>query len=115
MNSSIFMILLISLILTLIFELLFAIIVGIKNKKDLILICLVNILTNPFVVLTYCIFLYFTNVNLILVTCLLELLAIAVEGIIYKFYGTKIKHPILFSILANVFSYVLGMIINYLL
>ncbi len=94
-----------SLAFTLILEGAVGILAGFRGK-DLLLLALVNILTNPVVVLLHAMF------PKPVITAILELAAIAVEGAIYSRLGTKIPHPWRFSLEANVFSYVCGIIIN---
>ncbi|SET49174.1 hypothetical protein [[Clostridium] polysaccharolyticum] len=114
MGIWIFQTLCISLIMTLLLELLFCLAAGIREKKDLLLACLVNVLTNPFVVLVHYIALYYTKWNHILVVGILEIGAVIVEGICYKSYGKKIPHPFYLSLFANLFSYGTGLLINIL-
>ena len=106
--------LVISLILTLIIELGVVIVLGIRNKKDLLLVILVNTLTNPIVV-------YFTNISLILnsqliliaVIAILEISAFLVEGFLLKKYlNNKKIQPYLLSFLMNLISFSGGIIIN---
>ena len=101
-----------SLTLTILMEELFAVILGIRDKKDLILIGLVNVITNPVVVLSYYLFLYYTDLNLMIVTIVLEIMAIYVESLYYKRYGKDYRHPIVFSLSANAFSFGVGKILN---
>jgi hypothetical protein len=104
--------LIISLILTIILEEIFAVAVGIRCKRDLLLLGLVNILTNPIVVLSYFLAANYTTWNLILVTIFLESLAIIVEACYFRTYGNTFRHPFLFSICVNLFSYGIGKIIS---
>lgn len=105
------------LICTIIIELVFAIILGIKNKKDLINIILVNVLTNPIVVSLpiYILFKYnkeYSNIIFVI----LETMTFVVEGFIYK-KNLKFKkiNPFLISLILNLFSYFIGEIINKIL
>ena len=107
--------LIVSLILTLMIETAFFFLVGKRNKKDLLLLVLVNILTNPAVVFLYWMAMLHTNLNRIIVIMHLELFAILTEGAYYKKYGQDFKRPYLFSIAANVFSYGTGVLLQYLL
>jgi len=81
------------------------------NKKDVLLVILVNTLTNPIVVLTYWILYYNTNWNTALIIISLEIFAILTEGFIYKRNSSCIKRPFLFSLLINAFSYLTGLAI----
>ena len=102
----------ISLFLTLAFETAFFFIVGKRDKKDLLLLVLVNTLTNPLVVLLYWLALAYTNWNMILVIIPLEVFAVVTEGYIYKKNAKSIKRPFLFSLAANAFSYTLGLLLQ---
>lgn len=105
------------LILTIIFELFLAMILGVRNKKDIINVILVNILTNPIVVsvstyinLRYGIFP--RGISLIF----LEIFAVIAEGFIYKKYLKYNKiNGIMLSFILNLFSYSIGCIINYII
>lgn len=104
----------ISLMITIVLELLGSLIVGVRNKKDLLNIILVNILTNPllnsivlFVNVLYGIF--YRNI----VLYILEILVVIVEGVIYKKYlSFKKINPFLLSLILNITSYGLGLLIN---
>lgn len=104
--------LVISLSLTILIEFLFALIVGVRNKKDLLLLILVNILTNPPAVLIYYLLFYYTTWNDILIKIPLEIFVILVEAFYYNSYGKKFRHPFLFSLFANAFSFGIGVLIN---
>lgn len=102
----------ISLLLTILLEVSFALAVRIRNRSDLLLLCLVNIITNPLVTLCYYLANYYTDWNLIPVTLFLEGVAIMAEGFYFKKYGKTFRKPFLFSICVNLFSYAAGEIIN---
>ena len=107
--------LIISLILTLVFESGFFFIVGKRDKKDLLLLILVNIITNPIVVLSYWLIVLFTNLNQYIMLIPLELFAVAFEGHYYKKYGRSFRRPYLFSLAANIFSFGIGELIQRLI
>lgn len=105
------------LILTIIIETIMAIIIGIRNKKDILNIILVNILTNPLVT---SIPVYFNirygvlerNISLII----LEIFTVIIEGIIYiKVLKFKRINLILISVYLNACSYFIGEIVNFIL
>lgn len=94
--------------LTLVFELVFALIWGVR-KEGLLLVILMNVMTNPAVNL-----LHFFAVSLLgwpplWVVPLLELAVVIVEGICCR---GIIRRPWLFVLLANGFSYTMGVIIQ---
>ena len=97
-----------SLLLTLIFELLVAVVFGLKGK-DLLLVLLVNILTNPAAVL----FSIMTG-NRRVVQLFIEAVVILTEGWYYKKYSSKIKSGFAFSVIANIISYGLGLVLNHI-
>ncbi len=98
----------ISLLLTLLLELpvvwLFR-----ARKKDLLLFLLVNILTNPMVVLLSVL----TGGHKML-QFLWEIIAVWVEGWYYRKYAAHIQRYMLCSVCANCFSYGIGKMINFL-
>ncbi len=107
--------LIISLLLTLLLESIFAFVVGVRGKMDYLLLVLVNLLTNPLVVLLYSLSLLFIPFTGIWVQLILEAMAVMTEGIYYKKYAISIKRPFLFSLCINGFSYGVGLLINYFL
>jgi len=114
MNPLIFA-LVFSLALTIIIEAVFLFLsaVGKRDKKDLLLVVLVNIITNPVVVLTYWLAVLYTGLNVILIIIPLEAFAVLTEGYYYKKYGRSFKRPYLFSLTANMLSYGAGLLIQF--
>ena len=116
MINDILISLVISLVLTLVFEMSFFFIVRAVtrkfDKKDLLLIMMANVITNPVVVLSYWLVTLYTNWNGVIVIAALEIVAVLVEGHIYDKYGRTFKHPYIFSITANAFSFGVGMLIQ---
>lgn len=107
-------ILAISLLLTLLFEELFALLRGLRGRRELGLVALVNCLTNPPVVLLYYTAAGLWGWNWMLVTVVLEAAAVLVEWLCYRAYSEQVKSPFLFALLINLFSYGFGCIINLL-
>ena len=103
-----------SLIITIIIEVVVALIIGIKNKKYIINIILVNILTNPMVNSISVYFNFYYGIMAWDISILiLEILAFMIEAYIYKL--TKVsKYPIKLSLILNISSYLIGLLINYL-
>ena len=102
------------LVLTIIIELVIAIIIGIRNKKDILNVILVNVFTNPLVT-SIPIFIYLKygynaeKVSLII----LEIFAFVTEGFIYsKVLKYKKLNPYLISLILNLSSYLIGAVIN---
>jgi len=103
-----------SLVLTIVLETAFFLLAGKRDRKDLLLLMLVNIITNPIVVLLHWIAVAYTNWNIVFVIVLLELFAILTEGYYYKKHGRDLHHPYLFSTAANMFSFSTGVVIQML-
>lgn len=102
-----------SLGLTLLFELPAAILLGVRRKQDVLLVTLVNILTNPLVVLILNLFLYVTAAPppwfLILP---LEIFAVLTEGFVYqKGLSFRRIHPFILSLILNGISYFGGLLL----
>ena len=112
MNQPLIASLVVSLLLTIVLETGFSLLAGKRNQKDLLLIMLVNILTNPVVVLLYWLAKLYTDWNIIIIMILLELFAVLAEGYCYKKYGQDFKRPYIFSFSANMFSCWTGVLIQ---
>lgn len=98
------------LFLTIIVEVLLAFLLKVREKKDFVNIILANIVTNPIVVIIP-IFINFKfgityhYISLIV----LEILAVIVEGLLYKsFLYYKKINPFILSIILNTLSYISG-------
>jgi hypothetical protein len=117
MNQALITSLALSLLLTIVLEIGFFILTrklftkG-SDKKDLFLVVLVNVLTNPLVVLLYWLTVLYTEWNTAIVLMSLELFAVFTEGFYYKKYGNSFCRPYLFSIAANIFSFGTGVLIQ---
>ena len=73
------------LLLTVIIELIIALILGVRNKKDIINIILVNVITNPIVVMSQTLLYIKFGYNIEMIgIAILEVLVVLVEGLIYK-------------------------------
>lgn len=103
--------LLVSLGLTVAIELAFCLICKVRGVHDILLVVLVNILTNPPVVLTHNIIRLNTKFSLLATVVILELLVVIIEGFSYKYCAKNIKHPFALSISANAVSYFSGLLI----
>lgn len=99
-----------SLALTLMVECGFALIVG-KRGRALLLTALVNILTNPAVVLISLVWQLYALPLYPAAVLALELLAVFTEGFIYKKSREGFSRPYLFSLAANALSFGLGLIL----
>lgn len=106
-------VMLLCLTVTIMIELLFALILKIHDKTDLINVVLVNILTNPLLVSTlYLVFLKYGEFAKIVFEIIMEIVIFAVEGTIYKRYLKYNKiNPYLTSLILNISSYFTGGIV----
>ena len=105
-----------ALLITIILELVIAIIIGIKDKKDLLNVVLANAITNPFVTLVPIIVnLKYGYVARNIVFYVLEVLVVFIEGFIYKkVLKFKKLNYLLISLILNIASFGIGEIINYM-
>ena len=105
----------ISLILTLVIELPAAFLLGVRKKQDLLIVFLVNVLTNPAAVfLCLCARSYLTE-GYIIAELFVEVLVVVTEGLIYRGFsvkGKRIRQPFLLSFILNAASYLMGVVIN---
>ena len=115
MNQALMRSLALSLFLTIAFEACFFLLIGKRDKKDLLLLLLVNVITNPVVVLSYWITVLYTGLNTRLMLIALELFAVLTEGFYYKKHGRSFSRPYLFSLIANMVSFGTGELIKLLL
>jgi len=104
-----------SLLLTLVLETGFFLLTGKRGRRDLLLVVLVNVLTNPVVVLAYWLIVFYTSLNHVIMKAVLELAAVLAEGYYYKKYGQAFQRPFLFSFAANAFSFGIGLLLQQLL
>ena len=104
--------LIIALLLTIIIETSLAIILKIRNKKDLLNIVLINIITN----LSLNIFILLSNIifkRLIINIIILEIIVVLIEALFYKKkLAYKKINPFILSLLLNVISYSIGLLIK---
>lgn len=105
-------VLLVSLGLTVALEEGFGWLTGVRDRWDILLVLLVNLLTNPAVVFLYYVNCLYLGWNRTVITVGLEAAAIAVEAVCYKTAAGNIRHPWLFSIGANLVSFTLGAMIT---
>ena len=102
------------LLLTIIIELIVALILGVRDKKDILNIILVNVITNPIIVMSQILlYLKFGYKIEIIGVAILEVLVVPVEGLIYKKVLKYNKiNPILLSLILNASSLIIGGFIN---
>lgn len=104
------------LLITIVVECGIAFILGYR-KRDLLNVLLVNILTNPLLnSLVIYVNVYYGLKYRNIVLYILEVIVLIVEGMIYQKYLEKRKiNGYLLSLILNVSSYVIGLIINYII
>ena len=102
------------LVITIVVELVIAHLLQIRTKKDYINIILVNVITNPIVVLfPYIIYLYYGITARYISLIILELFAFITEGYIYyKVLKYRKINGFTLSLILNFSSYIIGDIIN---
>lgn len=98
----------ISLGLTVILEELFALLWGLRGR-NLGLVALMNVMTNPAVVTIWFLARHMLHWNGPWLVLLLEALVVVAEGLCCR---GQIKHPWLFTLLVNLFSYSMGQLIQ---
>lgn len=102
------------LLFTILIELIVALILGIRDKKDILNIILVNTMTNPLLVSVTVYITYNRIFNRIASIIILELLVVIIEGFTYKkTLNFKKINPFVLSLILNASSYFIGEIINY--
>ena len=102
------------LLLTIIIEVIISVMIGIRNKKDILNVILVNVMTNPIVVsLPIYIMMKYGMRYRMYSLLVLEILAFASEGFVYsKVLNYKKINPYAISLILNLGSYFIGEIIN---
>ena len=103
-----------SLGLTLLLELGVAALLGIRKKQDFLLVGLVNVLTNPPVVLTLGLVTLLTQASAPWYLVLgLEVSAVAAEGLLYRGRLQQCNwNPFLLSLILNGISYIGGLLLS---
>lgn len=107
------LIMLICLSSTIMIELIMSLLLGIRNKKDILNVILVNIMTNPLVVSILMYITYNRLFNTTISIIILEILVILTEGFVYKKVLTFDKiNPYVLSLILNISSYFIGGLLN---
>ena len=105
------------LLCTVVIETVVALLIGIREKKDILNVILVNIVTNPLVVVFPVAFeIQFGYQERMISLMVLELFAFLLEGFVYfKCFKYKKVNGFLVSLILNLSSYCLGELTNYLI
>lgn len=107
------LIMLICLSSTIVIELIMSLLLGMRNKKDILNVILVNIMTNPLVVSMLMYITYNRLFNTTISIIILEILVILTEGFTYKKVLTFDKiNPYVLSLILNISSYFIGELLN---
>ena len=101
-----------SLFLTLLLEAVLALILRVRIRKDLLLVALVNILTNPPLVFLHYVAALYLSLAAPFLLLMLEITAVIIEWRCYFHYSEKIPHPFWFSLVLNIVSFCVGGVIN---
>jgi len=104
----------VSLALTLAVELGFALVCR-HRGKTLLLVALVNVLTNPLVVQAALLWRFFALPGYAAAVAVLELLAVWAEGALYRKSRLGFARPYVFSLAANALSFGLGLLLRFIL
>jgi len=100
----------VSLGLTLLLEGLYGLLWRLKDRRDWLLLLLVNVVTNPIVVALYsCVSSQWAFV------AVLEVAAVLAEWQVYRRWGRETRPAFLFALCANCFSFFAGLLLNYIL
>lgn len=102
--------LVISLGLTVVLEVGFALAWGLRGRREIGLVILVNCLTNPPVVLLHHVLVRLLQWPAATVTAALEAAAVLVEWRCYRCCAAELRRPFLFALLANLWSFGLGLL-----
>lgn len=107
---------LISLVLTVVVEIILSVIVGIREKKILYAIVCMNFLTNPIVVcLTNLLRLYIGEKMALVGLLIMETLVVFVEGYFLKKECIELKKPYILAGYLNILSFLIGILISYII
>lgn len=107
------LIILICLSSTIVIELIMSLLLGIRNKKDILNVILVNTMTNPLVVSILMYITYNRLFNITISIIILEILVVLTEGFAYKKVLTFDKiNPYVLSLILNISSYFIGGLLN---
>lgn len=106
--------LIVSLLLTLILEELFALVWGLRGR-DLKLVFLLNLLTNPLAVSAHFALCCLWGLPEIPVVLAIESLVVLTEGGGCRALGEKLRHPWAFALAVNLFSYGTGVLLQSIL
>lgn len=102
--------LVLALLLTIVLEMPVCLLLGLR-KKELFIVLLVNVMTNPAVNVLYLLAGLYTRIPRVVVIAVLEVSAVIAEWIVYRLL-TEAKRPLLISLAANAVSFGVGLLIT---
>lgn len=80
-------------------------------RHNLLLVVLVNLATNPTAMLLYWTLLICSPLSRFCISMGIEALVVGAEFFLFRRFGQGIQHPLLLSVVLNVFSYVIGLLV----
>lgn len=93
-----------------------ALLLGLRDRRSLLIVFLVNAVTNPVVVFLLNVqYLYGILLPKIPLTILLEFAAVITEALLYRFALKGNLNPVILALLLNAASYLGGVVVNILL
>ena len=108
--------LVLSFLVTVVMELAAALLLGLRDRRSLLVVFLVNVVTNPVVVFLLNVdFLYGLPVGRVPLTAFLEVSAVVVEALLYRLALKGERNPFFLALILNFASYGAGILINILL
>ena len=105
----------VSLALTLLVELDAALVYGVRSRYDLLVTCLVNVITNPLAVMSYLLLTRFTSLGPWAVKLPIEVLVLLSETLLFRKFAETVKKPLLYAAVLNIVSFSVGEVINHLI
>ena len=99
-----------ALLLTLLIEIPVCLLMGMR-KKELLIVLLVNVMTNPAVNVLYLLGTAYTPLPAFVIVAVLEVSAVIAEWIVYRLL-TDVKRPFLVSLVANTVSCGTGLLLT---
>ncbi|MBR2832358.1 MAG: hypothetical protein IKE57_05475 [Oscillospiraceae bacterium] len=102
----------VSLGLTLLIELDAALVYGVRSRFDLLITCLVNVITNPLAVLAYLLLRRYTGLGPWAIKLPVEALVLLSETLLFRRYAETVKKPLLYAAVLNTASFLIGEVIN---
>ncbi len=109
----------VSLLLTLLIEGIVSRLFGLCRKREMLLVILINVLTNPLAVLLYWLCIVYLQqlpmVGMFAIQLMIECTVVVSEALIYRGFSKElpqIRHPFILSVTANGLSWLSGLILN---